>query len=154
MKRFYTFGILALLAFTFTACERERTYYFLEAIQLNELPNFSQDANESGNEALPDVYLEITDWNDNVVWRSNYLLNVEANELPITYVMDNVIELSNDEYYLSVYDFDQPNQGLDEHLGTVPFPGRSNTSTYLSQYNDQFLSGTLSVTMDMLVERY
>jgi hypothetical protein len=147
----YFAALVVLLGFG--SCDIERTYYFVEGITIHEIPDFSQDANEGGAEILPDVFIEITDIDNHIVWSSPYLSNVDPGEFPIYFELDNVLELNNSDFFLDVYDFDEIHQGGHDNLGGIIFPGRANTSTYYSQYNNSSLAGTLSITVDMLVER-
>lgn len=136
----------------FGSCDVERPYYYLEGISLNEIPNFSQDANETGNQALPDIYMEIYDPAGNLLTNTNYLLNVDTNEYPLSFPFDNLIELGDMDYTLDIYDFDEVQHGDPEFLGSVTFSGRGATKTYIQQYNDPALFGTLSVTIDMFID--
>ena len=154
MKRIFTLGKIALLSTLFLgACDVERTYYFLEGITLHEIPDFAQDANEGGSQANPDIFVQIVDFDGFIVWSSPYYSNVDIGEFPIHFTMDNVLELGHQDYFLEVYDFDDLNQGNHDFLGSIEFYGRDVTSTYYSQYNNPSISGNLSVTIDMLVER-
>ncbi|MFT5970349.1 MAG: hypothetical protein ACI8ZO_000858 [Flavobacteriales bacterium] len=147
----YFAALVALLGFG--SCDIERTYYFVERITLHEIPNFSQDANESGNDILPEIFIEITDIDKHIVWSSQYFSNVDSSKFPIDFELDNIMELNNSDFFLDVYDFDNLNQGVHDHLGGIVFPGRGNSSTYYTQYENTTLSGTISITVDMLVER-
>lgn len=145
---------LALLTLSFGACNIERTYYFMEGITINQIPDFSQDANEKGDEVYPDIFIELTTIDGDLIWSSSYLSNVDPGEYPIVYNLDNTLELYNMDYRLSIYDFDNIDQGPHDFLGEVIIEGHSIGSTYYSQYNDSELDGTFSVSVDMFVDRH
>lgn len=149
--------ILPLLAlgFALSSCETHRPPdYFLEAIHVLEIPNFSQDANENGVDAKPDIYIELVDELGNVLSNTPYFLNADTSDFPLSLVFDNPLLMHEQVYFIDVYDFDESIHGQPEFLGSVEFNGKTNGITKYVQYNDTELSGTLGVTIDTYVEYY